>query len=217
MQESCFFTGKILTGLLEDAFSTPTVLCFTLGRIKKRAYQLAVQEDKLLFGGQIRQHPLALPLGEPRGASGDQRPAKQQFTVPLREAGYYLDFPPETEEIRKRTEFLFLKMPGGKYVRNSKLPPESRQCPHDIHARLPGSYFFCPSFFLPSPSGKIILNTKKNTTMEMVPMRTVEPMLYSQDIIVPCCLHGISLIGEGIGKNGVFIDTHAVGLLPQIA
>lgn len=42
-------------------------------------------------------------------------------------------------------------------------------------------YFFCPAFFLPSPSGKMILNTKKNTTMEMVPMRTVEPMLYSQD------------------------------------
>ena len=39
----------------------------------------------------------------------------------------------------------------------------------------------------------------------------------SQDIIIRCCLHGISLIGEGIGKNGVFIDTHAVGLLPQIA
>ena len=38
-----------------------------------------------------------------------------------------------------------------------------------------------------------------------------------EDIIIRYDLYGISLIGEGIGKNGVFIDTRAVGLLTQIA
>lgn len=36
---------------------------------------------------------------------------------------------------------------------------------------------FLRSFLLLSPSGKMILNTKKNTTMEIVPIKTVEPML----------------------------------------
>ena len=39
---------------------------------------------------------------------------------------------------------------------------------------------FCmPANYFASPSGKIILFTKKNTTMETPPLSTVVPMLYS--------------------------------------